>query len=149
VSEDGVVSIAELLSQPNRKFERASPASELELQMLVDASPIDLPHDYLDLLRYSNGGGGELALRPLLFYPYEITYTIELLQEKPFGDLHDQFFIFGSNGGLELIALDLRSGQPFPVVMIDPIAGEDSAVEIASNTRQFVAAIGLEYPDES
>ena len=141
-------SIAELLSQPDRKFERASPASESELRTLVGACPIDLPPEYLDLLRYSNGGGGELALPPLLFYPYEITYTIELLQERPFDDLHDQFFIFGSNGGLELVALDLRAGHPFPVVMIDPLAGEDSAVEIAPNMRQFVEAIGLEYVGE-
>jgi hypothetical protein len=143
-----VVSISELLSQPERKFERVSPASPSELQRLISASPVDLPTEYLDLLRYSNGGGGGLALPPLLFYPYESAYVVELLRDRPFDDLHDQFFIFGSNGGLELIALDLRGKLPFPVVMIDPIAGEDSAVEIAPNMGQLVEAIGLEYADE-
>jgi hypothetical protein len=53
---------------------------------------------------------------------------------------------FGGNGGLERFALDCRSGAPpFPVVTIDPVAGPDSAEQIASDAASFVAAIGLEY----
>jgi hypothetical protein len=51
---------------------------------------------------------------------------------------------FGSNGGIESIACDLSAGQPWPVVMIDQIAGPDSATEIAPNMAAFIEAIGLD-----
>jgi hypothetical protein len=51
---------------------------------------------------------------------------------------------FGSNGGLESIAFDLRVGPPWPIVMIDQIAGPESAKEIAANMGAFIEAIGIE-----
>jgi hypothetical protein len=58
------------------------------------------------------------------------------------------FLFFGSNGGLELLAFDLRSGPPWPIVMIDPIAGPESAEEIAPDLATFVKAIGLESREQ-
>jgi len=54
------------------------------------------------------------------------------------------FMFFGSNGGLESIAFDLRVGPPWPIVMIDQIAGPESAKEIAPNMGAFIEAIGIE-----
>ena len=45
-----------------------------------------------------------------------------------------------------MIAFDLRK-KPYSVVMIDPISGEESAIEIAPNITEFRKAIGLEYKD--
>jgi hypothetical protein len=51
-----MISISELLGQSNRKFYYCeAPAAEAEIQELVCASPIELPDEYLDLLRFSNG----------------------------------------------------------------------------------------------
>jgi len=139
--------VAEILDQPERKFECHLPADETEILNLMGETKVQLPSEYLDLLRYSNGGQGDLALPPLLFCPYEVDYVIELLREKPFDELHEQFFIFGGNGGLELIAFDLRKVPPYPIVMIDPVGGEDTAIEIAPDMASFIEAIGLEYQD--
>ena len=58
----------------------------------------------------------------------------------------DYAFI-GSNAGLESIALDCRRGKPGPIVMINRIAGPDSAQIIAQDAHAFVEAIGLKYED--
>jgi hypothetical protein len=52
---------------------RHPPAEEAAVQKLVDTSGLDFPVEYLDLLRYSNGGSGKLAAHPLWFdlYPVE------------------------------------------------------------------------------
>jgi hypothetical protein len=54
------------------------------------------------------------------------------------------FIFFGSNGGLESLAFDLRVGPPWRIVMIDQIAGPDSARVIAPNMGAFIEAIGLD-----
>jgi len=65
--------------------------------------------------------------------------------------LQDTFpgFVFvGGNGGLERIAIDCRGkSPPFPIVMVDPVAGPESAQSIAPDAETFVAAIGSESRD--
>jgi hypothetical protein len=141
-------SVAELLRQGDRKFYHcAPPADEAEIQQLIRECHLQLPDEYLDLLRFTNGGETELALPPRLFVPYEVEYVLELLRDKPFDEIHDSFFIIGGNGGLETIAFDLRSKPPYPVVMIDLIGGGKTAIEIAPDFTAFLAAVGFEYQD--
>jgi hypothetical protein len=54
------------------------------------------------------------------------------------------FMLFGSNGGVEYLAFDLRVGPPWPVVMIDAVAGPETAEQIAPDMATFIQAIGLE-----
>jgi len=62
--------------------------------------------------------------------------------------LYPGLLFFGSNGGLERIAFDMRSSRPpWPIVMIDPVAGNDSAVPIAHHLEEFVEAIGRPPPE--
>ena len=57
------------------------------------------------------------------------------------------FFGFGSNGGGELLALDVRSGPPHKVVMVPFIPmDEDEAVTIAQTFAEFVKALGRVCP---
>lgn len=58
------------------------------------------------------------------------------------------FVFFGSNGGHEMIAFD-RASETHPIVMVDPIAGPESAVEIALSIADFIMAIGLEYNENA
>lgn len=139
--------VIEVLSQPERKWHRQPPACEAEMNKLLQACDLDLPAEYLDLLRFSNGGNGELALPPRLLMLYSIDEVIEAYQDEANRELYPGFFIFGSNGGMEWIGFDRRHASPWPVVMMDPIAGEESAVEIAPNMEQFIEFIGLRYPE--
>src|SRR5688500_8663445 len=125
--------IADILSDQTRSWSGNPPAQDDEIQKLVNAAGIELPAAYIELLRYCNGGQGDLGLPPLLLQLYPAAYVAELAEDSFYQSEFPEYFFFGSNGGLEMIAFD-TTRIPFAVVMIDPIAGKESAFEIASDT---------------
>lgn len=142
-------SVEQILSEPTRNWIRQPGASAEEIDHLLAATPCPLPEALVDLLRFSNGGEGDIALPPLLFMLDSVSEIIEGFQDAFLSEEFPGFLFFGGNGGLERIALDVRAGTSgIPIVMIDPIAGPDSAEEIAPDFLTFVTAIGLEYRDD-
>jgi hypothetical protein len=135
--------VAEILSQPNRKWQPEPPASESDLAELLSRARAELPTEYLDLLRFGNGGEGPLALAPLWFQLYSAKDCLELCHNEDIIEQFPEFMFFGGNGGIESIAFDLRSGPPWPIVTVDQIAGADSAEELTPDITSFIAAIGL------
>lgn len=134
-----------ILSQPEREWHAKAPSSEAEIAQLASIAKAQLPAEYVELLRLSNGAEGPLALSPLYFQLSSVKDCIDLFYtNQQLLEQFPSFMFFGSNGGLELLAFDLRSGPPWPVVMIDPIAGPESAEEIAPDVVTFIQAIGLE-----
>ncbi len=133
-----------LLTQTGRDWTARPPAREQAIERLRQNAPGPLPDEYVDLLRYTNGGEGPLNLPPLFFMLYEAEYTDELNQSADQRELYPGYFVFGSNGGMESIAFDTRGREPWPIVMYDPVAGFDSAVTIAKNMKEFIAAIGID-----
>lgn len=140
--------VAEILNQPNRDWTADSPAGEEDILKLIQSCEVRLPEEFFELLRFSNGGGGELALPPLLFFLSDVDEVLEMWGDEFYREEFPNFLFFGDNGGLEKIAFDLSKGEPYPIVMIDPIGGPESAREIAPNMAQFIEAIGLEYIEE-
>lgn len=140
--------VSQLLNEPERTWHRMPPATESEIQAMVSSVKFELPPEFLDLLRFSNGGEGSIALPPLIFCLDEIQEIISLLNEEFYQSQFPNFLFFGGNGGLEMIAFDLRK-KPYPIVMIDPISGEESAIEIAPNITEFINAIGFEYKENA
>jgi len=149
------MNIRSLLAEPNRKWRTRAPADEAKIADLIREAQISLPAEYLDLLRVTDGGEGNIALSPLYLQLYSVDECIETLRdpsvkyclESPDAlnrPANPDFFIFASNGGLESIAFDLRCGSTRPVVMIDLIAGSESAKQIAPDIVTFINAIGLE-----
>jgi hypothetical protein len=59
--------IADILAQPGRVWTHRPGALEAAVERVATADPCCLPAPILGLLRYSNGGEGELALPPRLF----------------------------------------------------------------------------------
>ena len=140
--------IAAILGEPDRVWYRWVGATDQQIQFLLSKAPAALPDELIALLRFSNGGEGDLALPPLLFALDSVEQIVEGMQDPFYKQMFPGFLFFGGNGGLEKIALDLRAGTPpWPVVMIDPIAGPESAEVIAANFATFVTAIGHEYPE--
>ena len=140
--------VANILSQPGREWHARQPASEADIAELTSWSKVQLPAEYLDLLRFGNGGEGPLALPPRYFQLYSVRDCIQLFYSS--SSVLEQFenFIFlGSNGGMETIAFDLRTGPPWCIVMIDPVAGPSSAENIAPGMQALIEAIGLEAPN--
>ena len=136
-----------LLTEPRREWSSRPPASEEGIARLQHAAPGVLPKEYVALLRYSNGGEGPIALPPLYFMLYEAEYANEVNQSADQRELYPGHFVIGSNGGLETIAFDTRATEPWPIVMYDAVAGNESDVTIAKSMEEFVVAIGLEYQE--
>ena len=137
------------ISAWTREWTAAPPASEAEITYLVSRARAELPTEYLDLLQFGNGGEGPLALPPLWFQLYAVQDCIELCHNSQVVECFPDFIFFGGNGGLESVAFNLRAGPPWPIVMIDKIAGPGSAREISPNMATFIEAIGLEGEEGS
>lgn len=113
-------------------------ASEKVLKEL-QSTVVGLPASYRDLLRLGNGGKVGLSVNPYILcldpsedavaYWKSGTYTIQ------------EFFVFGGNGGGELLALDMRQSGNCPVVCFDPIDPEGSIEQIAPSFEQFIALV--------
>ncbi|MDB5913057.1 MAG: hypothetical protein JWP22_1732 [Ramlibacter sp.] len=98
-------------------------------ELLLEAGP--LPPSYLQCLRRGNGGEVGLRVSPLnlcldsaeaaLDYWRSGTYTTQ------------QVFVFGSSGGGDLLAFDLRTPGEWPVVCYDPIDPDGSMERVASS----------------
>ncbi|MBD9416997.1 SMI1/KNR4 family protein [Pseudomonas sp. PDM16] len=141
------MNLRDLLSQPDRTWHFKPGATADEIEALVTRSPVELPDRLLELLATSNGGEGELAAEPLWFCLDPVREIIESISDSFLAEFFPGYFFFGGNGGMERIALDVRSGVPREVVMIDPIAGPSSAVPIAPSFNEFVQAIGVTSDD--
>ncbi len=143
------IGVDKLLTDPGRQWARCPGASMEELNALVSRSPCPVPPSLVELLRFSNGGEGHLALPPRFFVLNSVAEIIDGLHDPRLTEDFSGFVFFGGNGGLERLALDRRSStESLPVVMVDPIAGPESARQIAPDFPTFVAAIGLEYRGE-
>lgn len=138
--------VSETLNQSNKNWNGLPSATEAEIEELKNEVEIELPPEFLDLLRFSNGGEGDVALPSLNFKLDDIQGIISLRNDEFYRKEFPNSFFFGGNGGLEMIAFDLRK-NPYSIVTIDPIGGEESAIEISPNITEFIKAIGLEYKD--
>lgn len=120
-------------------------AAAEELSRLRAVAPHDLPERYLDLLAFSNGGEGPLPSKPYNLCLDSAGTVAETIGSANYGQADLQgFLIIGGNGGGEYVAFDIRSGAPWPIVMIDMVAGGDSVEVIAPDFDTFYDRIGVE-----
>jgi hypothetical protein len=115
---------------------------------LISNVPFKLPEAYLSFLQMSNGGEGELAIEPGWFWIWSVEEVLEANQAYGIEECIPGFFGFGSNGGGELLAFDMRHGKPWTIVMIPFIPMEEQeALIIAEDFLDFVRAMGHELID--
>jgi hypothetical protein len=131
------------------KWDREPPASEEAVKELVEQSGLDLPEDYLSFLKFSNGGEGHINIQPGWFRIWHAEEVIETNEDYELNEDLPGFFGFGSSGGGEMLAFDMRDTKPWPVVMI-PFGAleEEFAIKIAVDFLAFADAIGREMKDE-
>lgn len=127
----------------NRKWFKNEPASSEALQALRQAVKAELPSEYFDLLAFSNGGEGPLAIPPWNFCLDSAEQATKYVLLKNF---FEGFFVFGGDGGGELIAFDMRGAKPWPIVSIDAANADldEGAEVIAENFFAFLVAVGVE-----
>jgi hypothetical protein len=113
---------------------------------MVDAP---LPTEYLQLLTFSNGGEGPLAVQPWNFCLDSAEEAAKYWCERTFEEFFPGFFVFGGNGAGELLALDLRGSAPWPVVAIDSGNCDlgESVLRVAQDFGTFLSLVGVEKED--
>jgi len=124
-----------------------NPASEESLKLLKDQAGFALPESYLAQLRSSNGGEGDLSVEPGWISLWRAEEVLSMNTDYRVGEFAHGLWGFGSNGGGELLALDLRGGEPYPVVMV-PFIGMalSEAQQISDCFDDFRRYIGRAAP---
>ena len=116
-----------------------------ELAALKAVAPDGIPSIYLDLLAFSNGGEGPLPVSPYNFCLDAAATVVENIKNSNYSQPHLQgFLIFGSSGGGEYLAFDIRAPASWHDVTIDMVAGGDTAEVVAPDFDVFYDWIGLE-----
>ncbi|MCF7787889.1 MAG: SMI1/KNR4 family protein [Prosthecobacter sp.] len=142
------MSITKVIDDPSADWLREAPASESAITSLVASSSWELPADYLDFLRLSNGGEGELGIQPCWFCMWRAEEVIAFATDYQVADYAPGFFAFGTNGGSELLAFDCRSSPPWPVVALPSIGLEpDEAMPVSANFGDFAQQMGRSYKE--
>ncbi|WZO98912.1 SMI1/KNR4 family protein [Isosphaeraceae bacterium EP7] len=123
------------------------PADPAEIAALRTDSGIELPEDYLDLLRLSNGGGGPLDVEPGWFQIWPAGDVLPLNRNHEVQQSIPGLIGFGSNGGGELLAFDTRGNPPWKIVMVPFLALQDEAIVwVAKDFARFLMATGRATP---
>lgn len=130
----------------NREWLKNPPASAMALEKLQEVAGVELPAEYLDVLASSNGGEGPLPLSPWNFCLDSAEETTKNREDQAFEEFFPGFFVFGGNGGGELIAFDMRGDRPWPIVTIDGtnIDLEESVRTIAASFIAFLDLVGIQ-----
>jgi hypothetical protein len=103
------------------KFNCNPPAAEAAIQRIQAALHFSLPADYVDFLRRANGGEGFIGNAYVILYPAE--ELTEANEGYGFAKYAPGLFLFGSDGGGEGFAFDMRS-KAGPVVCVTLICME-------------------------
>ena len=126
-------------------WDREKPAPSHSIENLVSKSGLQLPEDYLDFLRLSNGGEGELPVDPYWFQIWRAEEVLKLNERYQVNSYVPGFFAFGSNLGGEMLAFDTRKHGSWPVYMIPFITMDESdAKKVASDFLSFAQLLGIE-----
>ena len=121
-----------------------APAEPDSLNLLRVAAGVELPDDYLRFLAFSDGGEGPLGVDPGYIVIDPVNDVVAHKKNRTFEEFFPGFLVFGGNGGGELLAFDIRSSGPWPVVMIamTNIDLSESVVRIAADFSELLKSIG-------
>lgn len=123
------------------------PADRAAIEQFQTATNVRLPKDYTEFLRHGNGGEGFIGEAA-----YAILWAVEELQELNTAYEVEEFapglLLFGSDGGGEAYAFDLRDGE-MSVVQVPFVGMELELVErIADSFSGFLDVLYRERNDE-
>ena len=114
------------------------PASPNALNALVDAVPL-LPSAYLALLSRGNGGEAGLSVSPFNLCIDTAESALDYWQSGTY--TMTGVFVFGGNGGGELLAFDMRKSKPWAVISFDPIDPEGSVEMVANDFSSLLKLV--------
>ena len=89
------------------EFEKNTGIEQNQLKSLK--FPIELPEEYINLLKIFNGGEGDVGEEYLVLHKAE--ELNEINKDYEMAEFDTKIFIIGSNGSGELIAIDFREKE--------------------------------------
>ncbi|MCW1246535.1 SMI1/KNR4 family protein [Pseudomonas sp. SAICEU22] len=117
-------------------------ASTEALEALRVAAPRHLPIDYYQLLAFSDGGECSCSAHPFNFCLDSADTASDVEQIAIFHKIAPGLFVFGSDGGGQLFAFDLRGSEPWPIVTFDGVDLDGSIATVASSFTEFLKLVG-------
>jgi hypothetical protein len=137
-----------MLEDKAADWSRQAPGPEEAIQALITETGLDFPEEYLGLLRYSNGGEGELAVEPWWFVIDPVEDVVERNKDLEIARDLPGYFRFGSSGGGDSLLFNTRESRPWKVYCVDDVGMEEEYVkESAPNFGAFIRAMGHPSPD--
>lgn len=119
-----------------QEFNRRLGASSEQVAACERWLGASLPSDYIDFLKYTNGGEGFIGKHYLIAWPVE-SIPARHLDYEPTREV-PEFVLFGSDGGGEALAFDRRAGD-WRVVAVTWISMSYSdASLLASSFGEFI-----------
>ncbi|SRR6266487_5605684 len=121
------------------KFNSKAPAGASSIRQFEMESGFRLPDDYAQFLQQTNGGEGFVGNAYLILW--RIEELLEMNKDYQVAEFAPGLFLFGSNGGGEAFAFDMRS-DAMPIVSV-PFVGMElsSIIPIAPDFKAFLEAL--------
>ena len=140
---DLFMTLLQILCDSTASWSRLPPASEARIDALTAEVDFDLPVEYLDFLRYSNGGEGSLCIEPWYFQLCSAEEVLKFNLGYRVEEFLPGWFAIGSSGSSDMLAIRKGDGSPCPVYMVPfvPMA-ESDAILIAHDFEMFAMAFG-------
>jgi hypothetical protein len=134
-----------LLLNGRDRWDGNSPAAAEDVAALVSWCPVELPSEYLELLRSSDGGDAQLSGYPNYVRIWSARSAIEQNQAYEIQSWLPGFIGIGDNGGSELVGFDTRGGEPYRVCTMPsmPMAWDD-ALGDALDFPTFIRRLSIE-----
>jgi predicted kinase len=110
--------MSELLTRITPFWYRNSGATEEQIQHVEQGLPFELPHDYKEFLRWSNGGEGKLGSTYLSLWKVE--EISQLNNDYQITHYLPNVLGIGSDGGSQCITLDYRANSAQPSLVKVP-----------------------------
>lgn len=128
----------------------SKPATQDDVSRLQSLSEYKLPAAYLTFLSQVGGGEGDLQVEPGWIQFWSPESVLDLNREYEVNVSIPGFFGFGSSGGGELLAFDMRGGGEPPVVMVPFIPMTASEAQpVAQTFEQLLSYLCSEPPTKA
>ncbi len=128
--------IVQLVSENGWKSRK--PSTSEELQRLIENFG-KLPEDYLELMKFSNGGSLYGFNTPLIVY--SILEVMALYKEHDLYENIPETLIFGGDGGGKIYCFDLRNDDKGVLIYNEDTDGYDDKVNSATSLTDLVKRI--------
>jgi len=121
------------------KFNGNPPVYASSIQKFEVEARLCLPEEYSQFLQRTNGGEGFIGNAYVIFWRLEELIEMNKAYQVP--EYAPGLFLFGSDGGGEAFAFDMRSGSK-PIVSV-PFVGMELKLAriVASNFEAFLAEL--------